>query len=353
MNKMLQRMLFALTIMLTLVALAGPSLAKSLYVITDHNSTNGLGGETPPTPVKAYLINGNGTLSYQTTFQVPNVTGAMGLAIDTASATLFITVRSTGTLQILDAGTMAYRSSFPVPGASDLAGIVMDEKKGLLYTMDFYTANLYVYSWSRATKTLSAVGTLPIVLQTPPSTGNSLTAYGISLDTVNDRLYVANGSSLYIYNTSDWSLANTGTPGQLLGVIWLNNSDNRPPRSVALDSTRQLLYTGGAGWGSGNDTNLIQTNLKTGEAKMVDVSTTALPTSGVMGLGIDNATGDVYITTGDGYDYDTGGDLIVYDTSLNLKQRLSNIGSVPPLLGSPMGLAIDAPFSVPTPPTLW
>jgi hypothetical protein len=314
MNKMFEKILVFITIMLTMVVLAGPASAKSLYVICDQDSS-----VNPPTPVRAYRINANGTLTYQTQTMVPDVTGAVGLGIDSTSATLFMSVEYFGTFQIYDALTMHNLGSVTAPGASDLAGIVMDEKKNRLYTVDRDTANLYVYQWNRVTKVLTPVGTLPIVLPTPSGFSDP-TAFGIALDTVNDLLYVANGwHDIYIYKTSDWSLAGTG-------VISLNNNS---AYSVAIDSARQLLYTGA---GFNNDTLLVQKHIVGGAEKTKDVSTVALPKHGVMGLGIDNATGYVYISTGDGSN-DTG-DLVVYNTSLNQIQRVANIGI------SPVGLAI-------------
>lgn len=322
MNKMLQRVLVVLTLMLTLAAPAGPCLAKSLYVISDQYTYN----IPPVTPVKAYLINADGSLSYQATGQVPNITNSQGLAIDTASATLFMTVQGSGTLQILDAVSMAYLGSVTAPGATNLYGIVMDEKKGLLYTMDYWTANLYVYTWNRAAKTLTPKGNLPIVLPTPPSTGGALTALGIALDTVNNRLYAANDSCLYIYNTGDWSLADIGQPD--VGVIWLTGDYG--PESVALDSARQLLYTGATGYNY-----FMQTKLAGNTAKTVDVTTKLLPDARIGGLGIDDATGDVYVTPWDGSYPGVSGDLVVYNPSLTQLQRISNIGSGPAAIAIP------------------
>lgn len=314
MNKMCEKILVFITIMLTMMVLAGPASAKSLYVICQKDPSN-----TPPTPVRAYRINDNGFLAFQNQTMVPDVTNALGLAIDTNSATLFMSTEFLGTFQIFDARTMRNLGSITAPGASNLAGIVMDEKKNRLYAVERDKRNLYVYQWNRTTKTLTPVGTLPIVLPTP-SGKSQPTAYGIALDTVNDRLYMANGwtRDIYIYETKDWSLAGTG-------VISLNSNS---ASSVAIDSARQLLYTGCFF----RDTLLVQKHLVGGAEKTKAVSTVALPNHGVMGLGIDNATGYVYITTGDFASHT--GDLVVYDTSLNELQRTANIGN------SPTGLAI-------------
>jgi DNA-binding beta-propeller fold protein YncE len=294
-------------------------MAKSLYVISNFNAWN------PPVPVQSYLINADGTLTYQKTCQVPNVINPQGLAIDTHSNTLFMTVQGSGDLQIIDSLTMSSLGSVTANGKvtnpTSLYGIVMDEKNNLLYTVDQGTANLYVYQWDRPSLTLTSVGNLPIVLATPSAQGSAPTACGIALDTVNDRLYVTTGSFLYVYKTSDWSLAKVpGHPDA--GMIFLPSG--YCPTSVAIDSARQLVYLGG-----GYD-HFLQYNLAASEATAEKKVTVPNPNSNATqsstdygwpsGLAVDNATGDVYVSVAHNTTPGDCGDLVAYNNPSSLTQ---------------------------------
>ncbi len=321
MNKLLRTILTVIAV-ISVLAAADPSAAKSLYVITDQDTYS------PPTPINAYLINADGSLTYQAQHQIPGITGAVGLAIDTASATLFMSVESLkGAFEVIDALTMTDLGSATAPDAQNLAGVVMDEKKALLYVIDRSSANLYVYQWDRAAKTLTAVTGSPFTLPTPTNY-SAPNAFGIALDTVNNLLYVANDTKdVYVYNTGNWSLAGAGvvsiTTPAVISVI-----------SVAFDSANQLLYTGD---GFGSDPLLVQKNMAGGAENTVDVSN-GQSGFGVMGLGVDNATGDVYLTTGNAMN--SGGDLVAYNKSLTLIQRVPDIGP------APVGLAIPTSGSI-------
>lgn len=314
MKTWLKGLLAAVLIIPTLALPAGPAAAKSLYVITDQDTYS------PPTPVNAYLINTDGTLTPQAQSLIPKITSAIALAVDSASATLFMSVEYSGNLQILDALSLNNLGPVTAPGASDPAGIVMDENKNLLYAIERGTADLNVYQWNRATLTLTPVNGSPFTLATPTNY-NPPNGYGIALDTKNNLLYVANYSPyLYVYNTGDWSPA--GAPVVTLATVYQGAPLNAI--SVAFDSTSQLLYTGA---GYDNEPLLVQKNLAGGGTeKTVDVSN-GQTGFGVMGLGVDNASGDVYVTTGNANN--SGGDLVAYNTSLAQIQRISNIGPAP------------------------
>jgi len=133
---------------LTATALiSGTVGAKSVYAIANINLS--------PTPIVAYDILGN-LITYQNTYNVPyDGWGAVGLGIDSDNEILFVTYEQSPTIQLLDARTFADLGNTTAPGAINLAGIVLDHDKELLYTVDRYTDNLYVYSWDASTHTLT------------------------------------------------------------------------------------------------------------------------------------------------------------------------------------------------------
>ncbi len=103
-----------------ILAAIGAASGKSLYVIDNINSD--------PTPISAYAIDAvHNQLIYQATYNVPyHGWGAVGLAIDTDSKTLFVTYEEDNVIELIDAATMTSLGYVTAPGASNLAGIVVD-----------------------------------------------------------------------------------------------------------------------------------------------------------------------------------------------------------------------------------
>jgi uncharacterized repeat protein (TIGR01451 family) len=280
-------------------AMHGLALAKSIYVIAGINAY-------PDTPIRAYNINPDGTLTFQAEYGVSYLGwGAVGLAIDTASEVLFITYEASNTITLVDAKTMTGLGTTTAPGAYNLAGIVMDEAKKLLYIVDRGTSNLYVYRWDAAAKTLT------LVAQPALANLGGAGAFGIGLDKKNNHLYVANLTNVVnYYDTNNWSHAGSITvPGAAI--------------NVAIDEKNGLVYSG-AGWGQGNN-YLDQYNQATGATNRVFLGTGV----GVHGLGVDINTSNVYCTTG----YN-GDDLRAYNSALTLLHNAGWIGN------DPTGLAI-------------
>ena len=276
------------------IAVVGSASAKSLYVIADIN--------TAPTPILAYDIQGN-VLVYQATHNVPYYgIGAVGLAIDTDSETLFVTYESSNTIQLLDAKTFADLGTTTAPGASNLAGIVVDQDKGLVYTIDRYTDNLYVYNWDPSTHTLT--------LQSSLDLPNAVGLYGIALDEVNDLLYVADGSGGVVryYDTATWTHQGSFAPTDA-------------PNGITIDISAQAVYTV-SGFVTGSHL-LCKYDLATGTETTTDMG------HGGMGVAVDTATGLVYVSGG----Y-AGDDVSVWDPS-TLTQTYTT-GDI----GNPTGICI-------------
>ncbi|KPK43620.1 MAG: hypothetical protein AMJ65_05285 [Phycisphaerae bacterium SG8_4] len=295
--------LLVLAVVAWITSVPIPVVAKSLYVIADIRQP------APNTrlPVQAYDIGPDGMLTYQAEHGIPDkMLGAVGITIDTDHEFLFVTYEAHDEIQLLDARLMTGEGTTVAPDAKDLAGVVYDHDRGLLYSIDRRSDRLYVYNWDPSAKTLTHAPGSPFALR-------GATGYGIALNEIDDLLYVANGTNeVTVYRTSDWRRVDTITL-------------NRIAISVAVGVVRGFLYTGG---GFAGNNYLTQYHLATGALKEVQVE----PDAGVMGLGVDPATGYVYVTTG--VNNAPGGDnLLAFDT--NLRQ----IGMVPQI-GNPTGLVV-------------
>lgn len=286
--------------------------AKSLYVITNINAN--------PTPMQTYDIQAAPAyLVFQANAGVPALAGgAVGLGLDDASAKLFVTYEGSGTLQLVDAKTFKVLRQITAPGASNLAGIVVDQGKKKVYTVDRETNRLYVYSWDATTDTLTLDGgafkTLAGVVQ----------ANGIALDEKRGRLYIGDKSTTTVryFDTSTWTEA---------GNFVLSQS-GQTAMGIAVDQVRNIVYTGNAYPPYGSKGMLVKYDLNTTTETFYTLPGAAAGDN-IVGVAVDEDTGNVYVTTGN---QGTGGTdtLIVFDSSLNvLKNDLSD-------LGNPTGIVI-------------
>ena len=110
---MTKKLLYPIVSLTLVLSSIGAVHAKSLYLIGDVN--------TPTTGIHAYnLLPGTPYIQWQTFTSIPNYAlGAVGLSIDTDSATLFVTYETSNLIQLLDATTMQPLGSTTAPGASD------------------------------------------------------------------------------------------------------------------------------------------------------------------------------------------------------------------------------------------
>lgn len=323
--KLLIGMLFVLVVTVVVIGLMGNSSAKSVYVISDIAGT--------PTPVQAYDVQPAPIyLDYQATDTVPrHANGAVGVAVDTDSATLFITYETSNTIQLVDATTMTGIGSTTAPGAYNLAGIVVDEDNSKVYTVDRNTDNLYIYSWNAVTKTLT--------LDSQEDLPGVTKAHGLALDEVNDLLYVGEmidntvtDKNVDVFNTGTWTVSTSYGISQRV-------------QGIAVDIANNIIYAGHAGWtGYGTQNLLIKYDMTTNTETSLDIRTLTssddnIGDDSVVGLAVDQNTGLLYITTGnqgsEGRPYYDDTDMImVFDKDLNL---LHNTGDI----GNPTGLVIE------------
>ena len=289
--KPIRALLFLLALLLVMPGISSANGVKSLYVNADLNSGS---------PIEAWAIQSAPTyLTFQATSNTTGY-GGVGLAIDTDSATLFVTFEFSGTLKIVDATTLFVPAlGVTAPGASNLAGIVVDQELARVYTVDRNTDNLYVYDWDASTTTLA--------LNHQYNLPGASRAIGLALDEINDILYVStNTTTVYYYSTSDFNT--------LAGTISLANR----AIGIAVDVPNGFLYTG-ASWVStiGYD-HFSQYDLNANAETVIHLGYG----KGVMGAAVDQDTGLVYVTTGYGEDA-----IRVYDSGLNLLLTTAGIGN--------------------------
>lgn len=303
---------FAVISLLLIAAFSGSAIAKSMYVIANINAS--------PTPMQTYDIQAAPTyLVFQATASVPSLAGgAVGLGLDEASEKLFVTYEVSNTIQLVDARTFAVLSSTTAPGASNLAGVLIDHSRNKLYTVDRNTANLYVYSWVSATNTLTLDPGFPIVLP------NVTSAHGLALDEVRDRLYVGDRMSTTVRYFTPGTWAEAGTVDI--------SSEGQTVMGLAIDSLRNILYTGNAYAPYGSVGKLVKHNLNTSTTSAYTLPGAATGDN-IVGVAVDVTTGNVYTTTGN---QGSGGTdtIIVFDSNLSVLKN--DIGDI----GNPTGIAI-------------
>jgi uncharacterized repeat protein (TIGR01451 family) len=295
------------------LAFAGPVSpvsAKLLYVLGDLRQY--------PGPVDIYDIQKPSEMVFKAEHTVTQeALGSVGLAMDSRNEFLFVTYEDSAIVRAVDVRTWTYVTLYSINGATNLAGVVYDNHKKVLYCIDRFTPTLVLLEWD-SIKALRQKDNSPVSL-------GDLRGVGLALDETNDLLFVTDATNeVSVFRTSDWSLVKT---------IKLSH----PAISVAVDYTRQLLYTGA---GYRGDLNLVRYDLASGNETSVQVSDVA----GVIGVTVDDLTGVVYLTTG--RDNEMGGDeLRAYSSSLELLQNLY-VG------GNPTGLALPLSGFAANPPGL-
>jgi len=251
--------------------LSHTAYARSVYVITDWAST-----------VRAYDIQGDQIIEQATAENLADHGGAVGLALDPDSGTLFVTFEGSNIIEMVNAKTMiSEENPVTVPGASNLAGIAFDRSKNKLYVVQRGFNKLYVYLWNSNSKTLTLEGSTYKTLE------NAGPMMGIALDEKINRLYVTNTASNNIvryYDTNSWN--------------HIDSVDvSRGAVGIAVDPNRQYLYTGSWSGTSGDHTYLVRTDISDINNPTYDEYNVG---AYVIGLTTDIQTGLVYIT--DKYD---------------------------------------------------
>ncbi|MDH4241932.1 MAG: hypothetical protein OEW48_20420, partial [Phycisphaerae bacterium] len=254
-------------VLILIVLFTHTAHARSVYVITDYEST-----------IKAYDIQGDQIVEQSTAENLANHGGAVGLALDPGSEMLFVTYEGSNIIEMVNAKTMiSEENPVTVPGASNLAGIAFDNTKRKLYVVQRGDYKLFVYLWNPVDKTLTLEGGTYKILYGLLSPY----AYGIALDENKEQLYVSNTTStVHYYDTNSWN--------------HIDSVDvSRGAVGIAVDPNRHYLYTGSWSGTGGDHTFLVRTDISDINNPTCDEYDVGVC---VVGLTTDEQTGLVYIT---------------------------------------------------------
>jgi uncharacterized repeat protein (TIGR01451 family) len=286
-------------------ALANP---KSLYLAADHHTS----------AFDAWNINPGGTVAYQGTYTLAAATDPTGIAIDESSATLFVASEfSLAGLELVDALTMTQIGI--APGPVDLAGIAVDDTNDIVYAVERFTNDLYVWDWNPGTSTMT-----PRPGFTPYNLPNCLGAFGIALDDMSGILWVCDGTAgtVRAYDTTTW--LETGLSFVPIHV----------PIDITVDRYRGFVYTvsmSAGAWTPAGAGSLLLSRWD-GATEL----TGPLPDQGV-GIDVDEVTGYVYMTISP---YGPGGwpgDIMVVDATGGGPWPTVDMQ---PVSGSPAGICV-------------
>jgi uncharacterized repeat protein (TIGR01451 family) len=284
------------------------AMPKSLYLAADHHTA----------AFDAWNINVGGTVTYQATYTLTHATDPTGIAIDESSATLFVASEfGLAGLELIDALTMTLIGT--AAGPVDIAGIAVDDVNDIVYGVERYTDDLYVWDWDPNTNTITPrAGFNPYNL--PGCSG----AFGIALDDMAGILWVCDSPNNIVraYDTTTW-LENAG----------LSFTPSHMPIDVAVDRMRGSVYTvsmtAGAWTPSGSGSTILS------KWDGATETTGPLPDQGV-GIAVDEVTGYVYMTISP---YGRGlsqGDIMVVDATGSTWSTVDQ----QPVSGSPAGICV-------------
>jgi len=271
--------IFAVVLVVSAVAMVGTAAAKSVYLSANHHTSQ----------FDAWNINPNGTVTYQTTYSLQHSTDPAGIAIDmnttridpaTGKPTplMFISSEFSGGVEIVDPVTLTYIGVSS--GPSDLAGIDVDDDDDILYALWRGTNRLYIFTYD-------SDGT-NITQQTYITLPNLSYGYGLAFDDTRDILWVSDtGNGMvraYNVNVTNWN--------NIAEIPSLSFTVSHPPIDVAVDMSRNLVYTVGSWAGS---RLLSKYDVATGTETTIDMGV------GGIGVAVKEITGYVYITRGHHY----------------------------------------------------
>jgi uncharacterized repeat protein (TIGR01451 family) len=291
---------------------------KSLYLVADHHTAE----------FDAWNIEPDGTATYQFDVSLQYATDPAGIAMDESSKTLFITSEfSLAGFEMIDATTMTTIGT--AAGALDMAGIDTDDQNDVIYAVERYSGNLFVYDWDPTTQTVTPrIGFNPFIL--PGCSG----AFGIAFDNLTDTLWVADAAAgvARAYDVTTWT---EDTSRSFTPVHY--------PVDIAVDRLAGFVYTvsmTSAAYtppGTGSQ-YLSQYDIATGTETYVDIGDEGI------GVAVDEVQGYVYVTLSPYTSYPYVGELAVWDTSTSpwtLIQQTS-------VSGGPAGICIprsEVPFN--------
>jgi hypothetical protein len=255
---------FIISILITMVAcICASAEAKSVYAITNH------GAET----ITAYQIQGN-QLEFPSANSF-NHDELINVTVDSQRKLLFVTVEGGG-IFCVDAETLVEKGYSSTP--CELAGIVADELRQKIYAVGRQTNQLYIYTWDG--------NAFALIQQVTLANLGGEGAYGIALDKVSRRLYVANNTAMVQYydvDDPDWAHLGSCNVGHAA-------------MDVDVDSYRGYLYVGGYQESGSGYNYLIKHDLESEPNSNTEQDIGTM----VVGVAVDPVSGLVYVTTWNG-----------------------------------------------------
>lgn len=267
----------ALVILAVLVS-TNQTYAKSIYAITSHHDFE----------ISVYEVVGN-VLEYQMDDEYPaSSSGAVGLALDPESSTLFVSydgdnryfsIINAKTMELIEKKQMGY----------EFGGLVFDNSRRRLYAARRDTKYICIYNWNPDSRNLLFIE----ILQLDELAGPLGQIFGISLDETDGMLYVSEGTNkIYMYDTNDdWSYEGyfeikvDGNEREAVGIDVYNDGEGS-----------RYLYSGSRPHGESHD-YLVRTNIDDPNYAIEVLVGTAGDSEEVAGVAVDDDTGLVYVTT--------------------------------------------------------
>jgi uncharacterized repeat protein (TIGR01451 family) len=296
--------IFAVVLVVSIVAMIGTAAAKSAYLCPNHHNKQ----------FDAWNINPDGTVTKVATYTLKHSTDPAGIGIDAIPKTapvLFISSEFSGGVEMVNPITLEYMGVSS--GPSNLAGVDVDDQDNIVYALKRNSDDLYIYSWDPVGKTLTQIGS-KIDLPGSPR------GYGLAFDDSRDILWVSDNPSgrkkVRAYDVSDLS--------SIVEIPALSRTLSHRPVDVAVDKKRNLVYTVGSWTGS---RLLSKYDVGAGTETTKDLGV------GGIGVAVDEDSGYVYITRGTS---SSGDDIQVWDTSTSPWTLVQDT----PRIGNPAGICI-------------
>ncbi len=289
-------------LMLSALFVAGEVQAKSVYLAANHHTRQ----------FDAWALNPDGTVTYQSTYNLQYSTDPAGIAIDAVTGTgnplMFISSEFSGGVEIIDPVTLTYIGVSS--GPRNLAGVDVDDVDNVIYALLRGRNTLYIYTYND-----DGTGvTQQAAVNLPGMSGG----FGLAFDDTRDILWVTDyyGYRVRAYDVTDWSNI---TERADLTVTVVHR-----PIDVAMDRVRNIVYTVGGYAGS---PYLSKVDVGTGVEEIINLGV------GGVGCAVEETTGYVYLTRGTS---SAGDDVQVWDTSTSPFTLVQDT----PRIGNPAGLAI-------------
>ncbi len=261
----------AVTFLILTLALAPAAWGKSLYLASDHHSSQ----------FDAWTINPDGTVDFQALYGLTYSTDPAGIAIDEDSGVMFVTSEFSPGVEMVDPVTLTYIGVSS--GPSNLGGIDVDDVDDIVYAVGRYTNQLYIFIWDEVGQTL----TQDAVVSLPNCSG----AFGLALDEFADVLWIADSASgvvrAYNVNVASWN--------DIAEIPELSFQPSHMPIDIAVDRIRHAVFTVSMAMGAwtppGAGSDLISRYDLT-----TDTETTATLSCQGVGVTVDEVTGYAYVT---------------------------------------------------------